>query len=466
MRLVGNRFGRVLACCLPAALLFSMAGQARAGSCEVSANYGVFYTPSDVINSVKALPPEALSGKKGKGLKSPPKSAQLTNLPPVAQQGTTADPGSPGTCEALAYGYGLGTYTAARTSAGTQKWPANLAQNETSAAYLYALIQKRAKRECPEGSRSLDYLEQLVAGGSPSRVQVNYQPNCTYLNNINTNPLPNMARLRIGSYAVIPVDGNPGAVDQIKSQLNAGQAVAFTGPVLCGYAKQPSFKRGVIYDTATVPNSGLGQLIVGYDNKLGGDKQPGAFLVQNGFGTSWPPAGSGSIAPPGQVYWSYDTFAATQVLAAVAYPVADELGSIRLLASDATAPAATVTGSYQWAPRGDDQSVYLIVRLAVAGPVQLNEVWLTEPSGAKTQVRAVYGQSLSAGYVYLKRTDGKSFLGGKYKFILKATLPDSVPVTYSGNVKVNKLKKAGTLVPAGMLGANVTGPTGALVLTD
>lgn len=466
MRLVKFCSGGFIACGVSAVLLLVPTTGARAASCEASANYGVFYTPSDTVNAVKALPPEALLDKKGKPVKTPPKRAQLTNLPAVAQQGTTAEPGSPGTCEAQAYGYGLGSYTAARTSTGAQKWDASQAQYSTSAAYLYALIQKRAKRQCPDGSRSLDYLEQLVAAGSPSRVQVPYQSNCIYIDGINTNPLPNMARFEIGSYAVIPVEGNPNAVASIKSQLAAGQAVAFTGRVLCGYAKQPSFSKGVIYDTATVPGSGHGQLLVGYDDKIGKSKQPGAFLVQNSFGTSWPPSGSGSVAPAGQAYWSYESFATTQVMAAVAYPVADQPGSKRLDANVINQPAATVAGSYQWTPGGTDTSVYLIVRLVISAPVKLNEVWFTEPSGAKVQARAIYGQNFSTGYAYLKRTDGKSFLNGSYKLTLKTTTTDSVSVTYSGKVKVKKLKKAGSLTPATMQGAGVTGPTGALVSVD
>lgn len=463
MRLTGIRLGSIFACCVSAALVLGLPAAARAASCETTANFGSLLSASDIANAVKALPPEALMGKRGKPVQKPSKSVMLSNLPAVAQQGTAADPGSPGTCEAQSYGYGLGSYTAARNSAGGQKWPADQAQYSNSAAYLYALIQKRANRQCPQGSRSLDYLAQLVGEGAPSRVQVAYQPNCTYLDSINTGTLPSMSRFRIGSYAVIPVAGNSGAVGEIKSQLDAGQAVAFTGLVLCGYAKQPHFSHGVIYDTATVPNSGHGQLIVGYDDKIGRDKQHGAFLVQNSFGTSWPPRGSGSAAPPGKAYWSYDTFSATQVMAAVAYPVADGLGGNHLQASVGNAASGTVSRSYQWTPGNSDTSVYLIVRLAFAAPVTLNEVWLTEPSGSTLQARAVYGQNVSAGYAYLKRNDGKSFLSGSYKLTLKTTTLDGAPVTYDGKVKVKKLKKAGTLVPASMQGASITGPTGAFV---
>jgi hypothetical protein len=236
--------------------------------------------------------------------------------------------------------------------------------------------------------------------------------------------------------------------------------------VLCGYARQPAFKSGVIYETATVPNSGHGQLIVGYDDKIGKAGQRGAFLVQNSFGTNWPPVAAGSVAPRGQAYWSYNSFATTQFMAAVAYPVADGMASKVLKASLIDAAVASVSGSYQWTPQGDDKSVYLIVRLALSAGVRLNEVWFTEPGGSSYQVRAVYGQTIRSGYVYLRRTDGKSFIAGSYKLTLKTTPPSGPAVTYTGHVKVAKLKKIKTLPPATMQGAVITGPTGAPVTSN
>lgn len=434
-----------------------------AASCESSANFGSLYVQSDSDNAVKALPAEALIGKRGKPVRTPDKRVMLGNLPAVAQQGTAASPGSPGTCEAQSFGYGLGSYTAARTASGDEKWNASIPQNSTSAAWLYQLIQKRADRHCPEGSRGLDYLEQLANAGAASRSQVGYQPTCTYLDGINTDDRPNMDRFRIGSYAVIPVSGNAGAVAAIKSQLQAGQAVAFTGLVLCGYALQPAFKFGVIYDTDTVPGSGHGQMIVGYDDKVGKSGQRGAFLVQNSFGVGWPPKGLGSAAPPGKAYWSYNSFAVTQSMAAVAYPVATDLGKVRLRGSVVNATTATVARSYQWTPRTDDKSVYLIVRLAFSGPVKLNEVWLSQPGSTPLVVKAKYGQYLTTGYVYLKRSDGKSFVSGRYNLTLKTGEEGGTSVTYTGKVRVKKLRKAGDLKPATMQGVDVKGPTGAAV---
>jgi len=450
-----------------ALLLFALhAAPAQAAKCETTANYGGAVLLTDIENAVKALPPEALLGKRGKPVQTPPKRVLLDNLPAVAQQGTSTAPGIPGSSDAQAFGYGLGSYTAARDSAGNIKWNASQAQNEVSAAWLYALALKKESRQCPLGTRVFDYLEQLVRAGAPSKSQINYQPTCTYLDNVNTGNFPNMSRFRVGSYAVIPVSGNAAAVGQVKSQLQGGQAVAFTGRVLCGYARKPVFNSGVIYDTAMVPVGNLAQLAIGYDDKAGKASQRGALLVQNSFGTAWPPSGSGSAAPAGQAYWSYASFLATQDMAAVAYPLETELGKTRLRSSKIDVPVASVDKAYQWTPGGTSKTGYLIIRPVFDAPVKLNEVWLTEPGSAPIQVRAFYGQSISSGYAYLVRTDGKTFLSGSYKLSLKAVGgTGAFATTYSGKVKVKKLKKAGDLKPASMNGATVLGPTGAAVIT-
>lgn len=466
MRVIDARPHGLILRGLAAVLMLAVPAAARAGTCEATADYGAVLSQSDIDNAVKALPPQALKGKRGKPVKTPAKRVMLDNLPAVAQQGTLADPGYPGTCEAQSFAYGLGSYTAARDSDGNIRWQASQPQNAVSAAYLYALVQQQSGRQCPQGSRSLDYLAQLTRAGAPSRAQVPYQSSCTYLDNISTGPLPSMSRFQIGSYAVIPISNNDNAVPQIKAHLQAGQAVAFTGRVLCGYAQNPTFKSGVIYDTAIVPNSGHGQLVVGYDDKIGREGERGAFLVQNSFGTSWPPAGSGSAAPAGQAYWSYGSFSATQAMAAVAYPVTGELGDNRLQTATFDAPVASVVRAYQWTPGGEDTSVYLILRLAFQSPVTLNQLWLTEPGGSELEVKAVYGQPISAGYAYLKRSDGKSFLSGSYKLTLKAGDGGNASVTYTGKVKIKKLKKAGDLAPASMQGVTILGPTGSPVTTN
>ena len=54
------------------------------------------------------------------------------------QQGVGGSYGSPGTCEAQSFGYGLGSYTAALNSNGTPKWDPDEPQYQVSPAWLFA----------------------------------------------------------------------------------------------------------------------------------------------------------------------------------------------------------------------------------------------------------------------------------------------------------------------------------------
>jgi len=397
--------------------------------------YGSVLNFQEFDTAPHALPAEAL-------LQPPlppllPVKVLLTNTPAVSMQGTPSHLGSPGTCEAQSFGYDLGSYTAARAPGGTVLWDAALAGNEVSAAYQFALAVEKGFATCPKGGQALEYLSRLIAFGSPSAADVPYQPDCNYFDNIDLGKVyPNADRLRIGSFATFHVKA-PGSLDRIKGYLANGQAVAFSGRVLENYATGPTLTDGVLYETKIKPNSGHGQLLAGYDDNLGTPGKTGALLVQNSFGTAWPPASAGSSpAPPGKIYWSYNSFLTTQLLAAVAYPRDPSPPSGTLLtASDAKAPAASITRAFQWAPAGSSD-VFLIFLHQFTDPVQITNLGITEPLPGKETAAAGYGQFISTGYTYLQRGDGKEFLAGNYNLKFQATLLDGTTVTYSGLIAV------------------------------
>src|SRR5439155_5709751 len=105
---------------LIASVLLSWAGATSAQqNCtdDGSGPYGSLLNVEEFNQAVQALLPAALM--------TPPVQPQLlahaylSNLPAVSQQGTSASPGSPGSCEAQYFGYGLGSYTAARLPDGS-----------------------------------------------------------------------------------------------------------------------------------------------------------------------------------------------------------------------------------------------------------------------------------------------------------------------------------------------------------
>ena len=416
----------------------SAAGDADAGP------FGSLLNTAEFDPAVQALPPAAFLSPP---VQPPlPSHVFLTNLPAVSQQGTAENIGSPGTCEAQSFGYGLGSYTAARKSDGSPKWNPALPQNSVSAAYLYELQRTMQGGTCPSGTLALPYLAQLVSFGAPTRARVPYpelattEADCAYLATIPNqadfpDDYPAMQRFRIGSYAAFTIEDNSQAVSLIKEYIANGQAVAFSGSVLCGYCTPVPLQDGVIYETDIV-GGGHGQLVVGYDDDVGAPGKKGALLIQNSFGTAWPPASSQSPAPPGKVYWSYNTFEKTQKLAAVAYPRSPGPPEGVRLSRSRHAPLASITRAFQWAP-DSPPGVYLILTHFFHDPVLLESVALTEPGGAnRVTATAAYGQHISTGYSYLTRTDGNAFLSGTWAVTLEGRDVSGNPITYTGAVVV------------------------------
>jgi hypothetical protein len=401
--------------------------------------YGSLLYTLEFEQSPSALPPEALTGK----AEPLPKKVTLDNLPSVAMQGALSHLGSPGSCEAQSFGYCLGSYTAARNPDGTPRWDASQAENQISAAHQYALEHKAEGAVCPKGSQAIPYLDRLIAYGAPNIFEVPYYPLCSYLNAIDLDKTyPNATQFRLGSLAAFSIKNDPdAAVLLIKKLLATGNAVAFSGPVLVGY-DNPILQDGVMTETSSVPKSGHGQTVVGYDDEIGPAGNKGAFLIQNSFGEQWPPKPNSSKASPGRLYWSYKTFQ-TQSLAATAYPV--ETGPLTgFTLTTASEPAGSVNRAYQWAP-SDQDGVWFIAMLQFAWAVTLTQVIFTEP-GTGTTVSGLYGRNINNGYVYVKRTDGNQFVDGEWGIQLFGLDLDDTKIDYIAALTIKRAE--GSSLPA------------------
>jgi hypothetical protein len=456
-----------------ASLLLLSAGAAFATCTENDSDpYGSLLNADEFNQAVHALPPAAfLPGRVQPPL---PPNVYLSNLPAVSQQGTAAPPGlgSPGSCEAQSFGYGLGSYTAARRPDGVPRWPARLPENSISAAYLFSWGMFTGFAQCPQGGLALQYLNHLVGIGAPTRARIPYQPDCSYFSAIQQhgnfpNNYPDMKRFRIGSYAGFSVANNPQALQLIKQYIANGQAVAFSGHVLCGYGTNLPMQDGVIYETSLQLGQngqpiGHGQLVVGYDDNVGTAGNQGALLIQNSFGTGWPTSvgAISSIAPPGMAYWSYNSFLQTQQLAAVAYPRAAGPPAGVRLSGNGHAPRASITSAFQWAPDGPSPKTYLILTHFFQEPVSLSHISLTEPGGQAITATGGYGQNISTGYTYLLRTDGNAFLIGRWHVFIEGNDMNGNPVSYSGSIQVGQ-PEPNSPPGASMAGVPVTDSTGA-----
>jgi hypothetical protein len=417
--------------------------------------YGSLLYSPEFEEAPKVLPPEALHGT----VEPLPVRVTLENLPAISMQGMPLSLGTPGSCEAQSFGYCLGSYTAARNPDGSAKWDPSQPAYQISAAFLYNFVHSQEKKQCPKGSQALPYLNHLIAYGAPSAYDIPYYPVCCYLSEITLTPnFPNMTQFRLGSLAAFSISADlAAALVLIKKLLAAGNAVAFSGRVLKNYAT-PALDDGILCVTDFIPNSGHGQVVVGYDDKIGPPGNPGALLIQNSFGTGWPAIPNTSKAPQGRLYWSYESFMETQSLAATAYPL--NTGPLTGLALSTTGkPDATVNKAYQWAPMSGD-GVCLIAMLQFGGPVKLTGVEFTEPSTG-TKVTGGYGAYINNGYVYMKRTDGNQFVPGSWGISLGAEDLDGTTVSYEGMLTVTSAQPASPVAAVVTTSTSITDTTGA-----
>lgn len=415
--------------------------------------YGSLLDVNEFNAAPQALPAAAMGIPTG----FLPDTVTLQNLPSIATQGTPPNRlGSPGSCEAQSFAYGLCSYTAAMNPDGSMRWDASQPQNQISAAFQYRYQHHKEGKTCPSGSGALGYLDYIIANGSPSAADIPYKPDCTYLDGIPLNPkVTNPERFRVGSYATFQVSRDPdAAVQAIKEYVSGGHVVAFSGLVLQGYSA-PTMTNGVITSTASVPGSGHGQIVVGYDEHAG----PGALLVQNSFGPQWPPASSGSIAPPGMAYWSYDSFKATQKLCAIAFPrQLTNPGGVNLNQSQSRAPRGVINQAYQWA--GDDMGpAYLILVAWFGEPLLIDSISMTEPSSGATMASG-YGHHFGNGYLYFCRSDGRQFVSGTYALQIAGQTLSGTQVTYSANVAVGAASPGSPPASTITSTAQITGSTG------
>jgi hypothetical protein len=425
---------------------------------------GQFGADPDALVSIRpfALPPRALNPSPSPCFSPLPTSHVVPSPPPVGMQGTDSSLGYPGSCLAWAFAYGLGSYTAAQGDPGRDL---NCAENLVSSAFMYELVLGEDGNACGHGTNE-QYLPHMVLAGAPSAADQGYCPDCCFLNQIDTSrTYGDESRFALGSFYRLPLPkaGVPFVPfppeDLVKEFLAADQLVAYVTPVYYCLKELP-LQDGVFYGSGAIPCSGHAMLLVGYDDGLGKASDRGAFLVQNSFGTQWPP--DQSYAPPGQFWLSYDTFfepcqggtptctplpsptcspavCTTSQFAEVAYPrVATQPQGVVLTPDTSGAPVAVLTASYQWthAEASEPAQAFLILQYWFGSPVELASVAVTDPSG-HSATQANHNYPTANGYAYFLRRDGYSWQTGNYDVTVEAVDPTSGATwTYTGTVSL------------------------------
>ncbi|MGR4065153.1 MAG: hypothetical protein ACLQPV_06865 [Vulcanimicrobiaceae bacterium] len=404
------------------------------GSPSVADNgqYGADAAPdAELLATQEAIAPDGLAGTYIAVTNPAPSTVKrflLSNLPVVATQGTPTTIGSPGTCEAQSFGYGLGSYTAARTLGGGTKWDAANATYQPSAGWLYQWehnVWESGARACPKGSGATPYAIRLVTSGRPSTAQVPYNPNgyttvsqmCAYLAAIDlSQPWPNAANFIVGSYKGFKNITNKKAtyLDTFRHLIRNGHAIAFSGLVPYEYGPQPTLTNHVFTaPKGFIPDSGHGQVIVGFDDGKGTN---GAFLVQNSFGPAWN-AGSGSDpGRNGRVWYDYDAFFAGQKYALIMFPTTVDPVSGILLATTALGAPEFAVKNVRILHVAATQSSHALTRLVVVSHASdaLNILKFTATDPGGFSFGSAIDEHHRVGYTYVDNVGG-DFKPGTYQ---------------------------------------------------
>jgi len=380
-----------------------------------------------------------------------PPSTQLSNTPPIGQQGPCSfctSQGSPGSCVAWSYGYGMGSYTANLT----QNWGVDTTDHQNSPAFLYEFALREESRTCPTGTKAISYLKYMVTHGGVSLATAPYTPTCSALSDGDLGDQPDPG-FKIGSWVHI----DPTNRTLIKEHLAAGRAVAFVGHLYEGFGDLTG--SAVFYGSGPFEVNkhtgmlvGHGMMLIGYDDNIGDpSKGLGAYRIQNSFGTSW--------GDNGYLWMSYETFEHSILASASAEPLEPPLPAIADLApAEATAPAGRITRAFQWADVESDGGtrVYLVLKHQFDAAVEIRTIALTDPSGATARHR--YDVWHNNGYTHISRTDGRQFLAGTYHVVFRTGLADGGETDYSTDVNIDALP--GSSLPAAAIAPGVLGGNG------
>lgn len=242
---------------------------------------------------------------------TPPARATVLRkyLPPVGRQGTSENPGSPGSCAAWASTYGLATFTAAKAGDYSPTGPAQWAS--PAAIYVHVLKEDRFASNVCHGTQMTSYFTILSKGGTSTLETAPYTPSCNALWEDYGGASPVLdPRFTIPAFRAIATTN----LTALKQVIASNRVLTFGTGLFTDWTS---------YDGTTVPYVGNGiiakekdgsrvghcMMIIGYDDDLQ------AVLIQNSEGSDW--GGTFTGAPPnagrtdaGYVWMAYCTFTA------------------------------------------------------------------------------------------------------------------------------------------------------------
>ena len=382
-----------------------------------------------------------------------------SSLPIVRAQGTEDDPGFPGSCEVWSAGYAMGSFTANKVN----KKNIQDASNNVSTAFVFMRIFNSDDKKCAPGAGGTSAnqtLEYLVHNDAPSLNTVRYEPNCDYLNSLDTDRKFE-TDLRIGSWTNYKPSET--TLEDIKGYIAQNQIVqisiivpylfgqynsgVFTGDDKCPQDPITTCINKDEINIACRPDKSTksgciqhGVAIVGFDDV----RQ--ALKIMNSFGADW--------GEQGFMWLSYETFEKIFLNAYLAHPVAgNSTNSIKTSGKS----EADIINSFQWIENenGIPKDIYLIFETSFDTPLLLSEITITTAEGEK--ITHTYGHSFSNGYHYIIRHDGLQFEPGDYILEMNGETALGEKVEF---ILETTVEKADGNLPSAQLPDTVTGTNG------
>lgn len=232
-----------------------------------------------------------------RGVTTPGPSYQIPRnmLPPVGTQGTTENPGAPGSCTAWASTYGVATVAAAAAGNYNPSTPSL----QASPAYIYMQVIDISQPPC-KGSSLSSYFSRLAQSGTANMQSAPYCPNCQELVNKYHNPVnppPNDPAFKRGGIQTLATSDSA----SIKQVLSSNSPLAYGTRLYTDWRSYkgtpvPYVGNGILAKNREGKLMGHCMMIIGYNDSMG------AYRIQNSEGAEW--------GDHGYVWMAYATFEA------------------------------------------------------------------------------------------------------------------------------------------------------------
>lgn len=428
-------------------------------------------TEAEIALHAQAVPPVALVAPAGAAPAPSPQATPVTQgtmkLVPWELLAPVGNQGADGSCLAWSWGYGLLTCIVNRAAPARSQSPLH----QANPLFLYTAVKDAHGGGCSGGSVFREYTALFETKGGWSNAQLPRYPRgteahhaatadqiCTAVDAVRAlqpTPTPD-PQFRVPAGAIVNLStgtATDGGLTDTAASIKA--AIDSNGlPVAIGIFEPVGlngYKGGMLnaqwFARKDCRKEGHGMLVVGYDDARVPDpvtstptpacngaplttpdwtasSAPGAFLVQNSWGSAWGelhPSPGSAVKPvsKGYIWMSYDTIRhiVTHAQAWQEPPTADGAPFAHVTGASGGSGGFTARFPDAWQSPSFAGRVYLIIPYRFSQQVTIERFTLRTPSGTTFDVP--HTGVFEAGYLHVSRTDAKAWPSGVYTLTLQ-----------------------------------------------